>query len=30
MNEGSENKREVEELLKQYEIWKMTVSVYHL
>ena len=30
MNENSENKREVEELLKQYEIRKMIVLVYHL
>ena len=30
MNESLENKREVEKLLKQYEVRKMTVSVYHL
>ena len=30
MNEGSENKREIEELLKQYKIKKMTVSVCYL
>ena len=30
MNKNSENKREVEKLLKWYEIKKMTVSVYHL
>ena len=30
MNRDSENKREVEELLKWYEIKKMTVSAYHL
>ena len=29
MDGGPENKREVEELLKQYEVKKVTVSVYH-
>ena len=29
MNKGSENKKKVEELLKQYKVWKITVSVYH-
>ena len=29
MDEGLENKREIEELLKQYEVRKMTVSAYH-
>ena len=30
MNGGPENKREVEELLKQYEVRKVIVSAYHL
>ena len=29
MNEDPENKREVKELLKQYEIRKITVLIYH-
>ena len=29
-NKGPENKREIKELLKQYEVWKMTVLIYHL
>ena len=29
MNKGSENKKEVEELLKQYEVQKMTVLIYY-
>ena len=29
MNKGLENKKKVEELLKQYEVQKVTVSVYH-
>ena len=30
MDGGPENKREVEELLKQYGVRKVTVSAYHL
>ena len=29
MNEGPENKKEIEELLKQYEVRKVTVSAYY-
>ena len=30
MNENLKNKKEIKELLKQYEIRKITVSAYHL